>query len=496
MGKIKVVISLWMLLFLLQLFCPNASYSKFPYRPGDWTSYTVLRYVSSIDKDFNYIYFGTTGGVSRYDFFANHFIEPLTESDGLLDDRVQKIAYDPMSNEIWFRTSSGVCRYNPAFQEFYYGGAFPDNLVHKDSADFVFPAFFMDYGYSFIPDGYITDIYLDHYSITDRLFDMWGNLWIGTWGLNAGVASLRALELKMLKAGLYNDDVKALLLDGDDIWFGGATLVSRTTGLTRYNPKDEKWDYFESTTLSDLVNKSITCMEKDSQYVWFGTTNGLLRYDKKKDKWRSYDSFRGLWDNQVTALKSDPGLLWIGTRFGLNLYYPKGDSIIRIKDDPIRGAYIYSIEKDTSFVWLGTDRGAFQINKRSGELIRFAIPEGVLNQWVKSVFKYQDELWFGTTEAVVEVNLKTRDRKIYQSPANYPGSEVNKIVCDDKYLWVGTILGVWKLNKIKNTWKGFFKEDGLLDNYIQDLLLDGDYVWFGTQRGATRLYWKSPLVID
>jgi ligand-binding sensor domain-containing protein len=115
---------------------------------------------------------------------------------------------------------------------------------------------------------------------------------------------------------------------------------------------------------------------------------------------------------------------------------------------------------------------------------------------VKSVFKYQDELWFGTTEAVVAVNLKTRDRKIYQSPANYPGSEVNKIVCDDKYLWVGTILGVWKLNKAKNTWKGFFKDDGLLDNYIQDLLLDGDYVWFGTQRGATRLYWKSPLVID
>lgn len=495
MAKIKVIIFLWVL-FSLQLFLNSVSASNPPYRPGDWVSYTVLRYVSSIDKDLNYIYFGTTGGVSRYDFWANHFVQPLTESDGLLDNRVQKIAYDPQRNEIWFKTASGVCRYDPAFQEFYSGGQFPNNLVHRDSTGFVFPSFFMDFGYTFFPDGYISDIYLNKYTVTDRLFDQWGNLWIGTWGLGAGVASLQSLELKMLKAGLYSDDVKALVLDGDDIWFGGTTLISTTTGITRYNRRDEEWNYFESTTLQDLSNKSITCLEKDSQYAWFGTNNGLLRYDKKKDSWRTYDSFKGLWDNQITSLKSDQGILWIGTRWGLNVYFTKRDSLARVKDDLIARSYVYSIERDSNFVWIATDRGAFQLNKRSGELIRFAIPEGNLNQWVKSVFKYQDELWFGTTESVVLVNLKTKDRKIYQSPVNYPGSEVNKIVCDEKYVWVGTILGVWKLNKVKNTWKGYFKNDGILDNYIQDLLLDGDYIWFATQRGATRFYWNDPSFID
>jgi ligand-binding sensor domain-containing protein len=237
-------------------------------------------------------------------------------------------------------------------------------------------------------------------------------------------------------------------------------------------------------------------MEKDSQYVWFGTDRGLLRYDKKKNRWRTYDSFKGLWHNDVTALKSDEGSLWIGTGWGLNFYLPKKDSLIRIKDELLKGAYIYSIEKDSNFIWIGTDEGAFQLNKKSGEVIPFNIPEGVLNQEVKSIYKYQDELWFGTRDAVVGIDLISRKRMIYQSPVNYPGTEVTKLVCDEKFVWVGTILGVWRLDKQKNIWKGYFKEDGLLDNNIQTLLLDGDYIWFGTERGATRFYWNNPLRID
>jgi len=496
MKRIKILISVLIFVFSLQLFFTSSSYSKPPYNPGDWVSYTVLRYVTCIGYDFNHIYFGTTGGVSRYDFFANQWSEPITESDGLLDNRVEKIAYDPERNMLWFKTYSGVCRYDPGFEEWYYGGDFPYELMHKDSVNFLFPSFFMDFGYSFFPEGYIIDIYLNRYRVTNYLFDQWGSLWIGTWGLNAGVASLRDLELKMFQTGLYNQDVKALIIDGDNLWFGGRSFFYKEGGITRYNLKDKKWDYFESSSLQELLNKDVSCIEKDSRYIWFGTINGLLRYDKKKDRWSSYDNFKGLWNNEVTALKSEGGMLWIGTRWGLNFYLPKRDSIVRVKDELIKGAYIYSIEGDSNFIWIGTDRGAFQLKKSAGEWIRFKTPEGILNQWVKAVYKYKDELWFGTTDAVLGIDLKTRKRWIYQSPVNYPGPEVTKIVCDEKNLWVGTILGVWKLDREKGIWKGFFKEDGLLENYIQDLLLDGEYIWFGTQRGATCFYWNSPFRMD
>jgi ligand-binding sensor domain-containing protein len=495
MKKKKIIILFVLSIFLLLLFSIS-SHAKPPYRPGDWKSYTVLRYVNCIEKDFNYIYFGTTGGVSRYDFFADKWLDPLTESDGLLDNRVEKIAYDPQRNELYFKTYSGVCSYIPAFQEFYTETDFPYRLVHRDSSDFVFPSFFMDFGYSFYPEGYIADLNLNRYKVTDYLFDEWGNLWIGTWGLNAGLGSPRYLELKMFKTGLFNQDVKALLIDGDNLFFGGESFLQRENGISRYNRREGVWDYFVSTSIIELANQDITCMEKDSQYVWFGTSRGLLRYDKKKNRWKIYDSFKGLWDNDVTALKSDQGLLWIGTQSGLNLYLAKRDSVARIKDQSIKGAYIYSIEKDSNFVWIGTDRGAFQLNKKSGEVIPFNIPEGILNQEVKSIYKYQDELWFGIRDAVLSVDLVNRNRKIYQSPVNYPGIEVTKLVCDDKYLWVGTIMGAWRLDKQNNIWKGYYKEDGLLDNNIQTLLLDGDYIWFGTERGATRFYWNNPLRID
>jgi len=496
MKKAKILILLSLIGFLLSMFFSYNSYSKPPYYPGDWVSYTVLRYVTSIAQGFKYIYFGTTGGVSRYDFFANQWTEPLTESDGLLDNRTELLAFDLDRNELWIKTYSGVCRYNLSFEEWYYGGDFPYHLVHKDSSGFIFPSFFMDFGYSFYPEGYITDIYLNRYRVTDYLFDQWGDLWIGTWGLNAGVASMRYLELEMLKTGLYNENVKALLIDGDHLWFGGRSYYIRDFGITRYNRKDEKWDYFKSSSQQELSNKDINCMEKDSRYVWFGTTNGLLRYDKKKERWRSYDSFKGLWNNEVTALKSDEGMLWIGTSWGLNYYLPKRDSMVRAKDDLLKGAHIYSIERDSNFVWIGTDRGAFQLKKSSGEWIRFNIPEGVLHKWVKAVYKYKDELWFGTTDAVLGIDLKTRKRKIYQSPVNYPGPEVMKIVCDEKNIWVGTILGVWRLDRKNSVWRGFFKEDGLLESYIQDLLLDEDHIIIATQRGATRFYWNSPFRID
>ncbi|MFH1335459.1 MAG: hypothetical protein ABII96_02990, partial [Candidatus Zixiibacteriota bacterium] len=37
------------------------------YLEGDWVSYSVFRYVTSVALDYRHVYFGTTGGVTRYD---------------------------------------------------------------------------------------------------------------------------------------------------------------------------------------------------------------------------------------------------------------------------------------------------------------------------------------------------------------------------------------------------------------------------------------------
>ncbi|MGB2989182.1 MAG: hypothetical protein WBC98_04420, partial [Candidatus Zixiibacteriota bacterium] len=49
------------------------AHSKRKYLEGDWVSYSVFRYVTSIAYDFDQVYFGTTGGVTRYDRFNHHW---------------------------------------------------------------------------------------------------------------------------------------------------------------------------------------------------------------------------------------------------------------------------------------------------------------------------------------------------------------------------------------------------------------------------------------
>src|SRR3990170_973220 len=149
---------LFFFLLILFLYQTSVSFSKGRYAPGDWVSYTNLKFVTCIAQDFRNIYFATTGGVLRYNKFSQEWEEPWTESDGLISNRVNQIAYDPGYDRIWFQTSRGACYYQPTFQEWYYGGTFPDSLVQTGTGKVDLPHFFTEFGYNFFKDaGYIED---------------------------------------------------------------------------------------------------------------------------------------------------------------------------------------------------------------------------------------------------------------------------------------------------------------------------------------------------
>ncbi|MCX6831054.1 MAG: hypothetical protein NT028_02845, partial [candidate division Zixibacteria bacterium] len=83
------------------------------YDPGDWVTYTNTRYVTSIAKGFFTVYFGTNGGILRYDINAEKWLAPLTVSDGLPDNRIRRLAVDRMTDEIWAETVRGGSYFNP-----------------------------------------------------------------------------------------------------------------------------------------------------------------------------------------------------------------------------------------------------------------------------------------------------------------------------------------------------------------------------------------------
>jgi ligand-binding sensor domain-containing protein len=506
---------------LFLLFCILTLYSSVSstgmYREGDWVSWSVFRYVTSIAMDFDHVYFGTTGGVIRYDRFEKKWETPFTESDGLPDNWIRNIAYAPERNEIWVDTYAGPASYQPVFREWSREFNFPANLAKSDTSDLNLPNFFMDYGFNFLPNGYIMDFDLNQYKITDYLKGDFDDLWIATWGLGAGLASLRSLQLSMLRFGLYDKDVKAILIDGDDMWFGGSGLFYPSQGITRYNRKSETWDYFSTSSTYFLVSNQVNACESDAKFVWFGTEDGLARFNKKDKSWKSYNTFKGLPDNEVTVLNEDHGILWIGTRLGLAFCDVRKDSIRKVDDPLLKGLYIYSILSDSDFVWVGTEQGVYSLDKDKKTWYRFYTPDNLLFGQVRSIAKYsspdslplgssdssgkktysgKDEIWFGTDMGVLGYNPVTNERMVYQSKINFSEVYVIKLVCDKRYVWVATKNGVLRLNKELQVWTKYTTLDGLLDNSVQDLILDGDYIWFGTPQGVTRFFWNNPRLRD
>lgn len=530
MKRIKRVLSFFAGRGLVSFFCVlilfSSVYGRGRYREGDWISYSVFRYVTSLAMDFDYVYFGTTGGVIRYDKYENKWKPPFTTSDGLPDNWIRNIACDPDRNEIWVDTYAGSAMYQPVFREWYSEFDFPRHLARSDTSHLSLPNFFMEFGLTLLPDRSIMDSYFNQYRITDYLKGDFDDLWIATWGLGAGVANLRHLQLKMFKFGLYDKDVKAILIDEDDMWFGGSGFFYRSQGITRYNRKSGSWDYYSAPDTPSLVSNQVNAIEAGEKFVWFGTEDGLVRFDKKRSDWKSYNTFKGLPDNEVTALDADGDILWIGTRLGLAFYVAKKDSIGKVNDPLLKGIYIYSILADSDFVWVGTERGVYTLDKSKRMWYRFSTPDNLLFGHVRSIAKSsvydqsiqhesgnsldsssqdstarktysgKDEIWFGTDMGILGYNPVTDERMVYQSKIDFPELHVIKLVCDKRYLWVATENGVLRLDRKRQFWEKYTTEDGLLDNFVQDVALDGDYIWFGTPQGVTRFFWNNPRLRD
>jgi ligand-binding sensor domain-containing protein len=482
------------------LIYPTLIQARGKYLEGDWVSYSVFRYVTSVALDYRHVYFGTTGGVTRYDRWDKYWEPPLTTTDGLPDNWVRNIAYDPDRGEIWADTYLGPAVYNSAFGEWTREDIFPRELVQSDTSIFRLPDLFTDYGPTSAGSFYVMDENLNRYAITNYLRGDNNEVWVTTWGLNAGMASLNELRLKMFSYGLYDKDVKAVLIDGNDIWFGGTGFLNPSSGITRYNRKTQSWKYYYTPNVSFLASNAVNALAADSQYVWLGTAKGLSRMKKKDSTWWTYTSFDGLPDEQITTLKSEGRYLWIGTPRGLAVFDVGYDTLVTIHDPLMTNLYIFSILTDSHYVWVGTDAGVYTLDKEKKTWYRFMTSDGLLSNQVRSIARWsgqnmssgKEEIWFGTDVGILGYSPVSDKSQVYDNRLNFPEVDVFKLVCDKTNLWAATKNGVWKLNQTTGIWIKYTTDDGLLDNDVQDMVLDGDYIWFGTPLGATRFYWNDP----
>jgi len=508
------------------------------YRPGDWISYPVLRYVSSVALGNEYVYFGSTGGILRYQFYEKFWDWPFTESDGLQNGFIHNLIYDFSTGFLWCTTDAGVSFREPASEYWRnISDAIPEkidgigvgngyvwtksrNTYHQIDriTGFVWPSsepemkkdqvewteikdsgidnrFFTDPPYMILENG-IQDENFREYRFTDAVQDQFSNRWLSTWGAGAAFAKMDMLTLNLVQTGPFAPDIQMMAWDKNGMWMGGLPDSEIAHGISYWNMIKNTWHYFEAAFLSGLRSDAVNAIAVDDPNIWFGTQNGLSKYNRDEDIWTTYSQQNNLWDERITSLALDDSTLWVGTEYGINRVKLNGNIIQKIRDERLIHRHIFEIDTDPEGLWAATDRGIYRYLSEENQWHFMQGYGGMLTYTVTAVAVYDDEVWFGTDDGVEMYNKRSEQWTGFPS-AHFPtGARIQTILPDETAVWFGTDQGVLKYIREEERWHTFTKKDGLLDNDVRWILLDGDDIWFGTARGLTKFFWNAPYRVD
>ena len=424
-----------------------------PFKKGTWKNYDTLdglahnSYIEVYGTPDGVIWFGTAGGVSRYD--GKSFVN-LTTKDGLTHNEVRAIHRDP-DGVMWFGTHTrGISRYD--------GKAFV-NFTTEDG--------------------------LAHNRVYSIHSDLDGVIWFGT--LGGGVSRYDGNEFVNFttKHGLAGDFVYSICRAPDGVmWFG--TLGG---GVSRYDGKA----FVNFTTEHGLAHNSVYSIHSDPDGVmWFGTDRGVSRYDGKS--FANLTTKDGLTHNEVRAIHGDPdGVMWFGT-FGGGVSRYDGKAFVNFtKKDGLAYPYVWSIHRDPDgAIWFGTvEVGVYRYDENT--FVSFTTKDGLANNDVYPIHRDPDGvMWFGTWSGGVSrydgeefVNFTTENGLVNNTVWSIRGDP-------DGSLWFGTgsyyVSGSGGVSRYDGReFVNFTTEDGLVHNIVRAIHHDlNGAMWFGTQDGISR----------
>lgn len=514
------------------------------YRPGDWIGLSMTRFVTAITLDHETVYFGTTHGTMRYQFFENNWDFPLTESDGIEGQTVRDLAYDPNTAYLWIATEKALNYRQPASLQWYQidmnrskmGSVSKIGLTDREvwvkSSEGYFvsgntghhfvqstqetagqkgvhwgsrryqentqnPAhYFVDNSYLFFSEGYLQDTHLRQFDLTQTLRDDFSNLWIGTWGLGGARIEVMTKSMEISPFGLYSPGVRCMAWDDNGLWIAGHETPNSPGGITKWDMEFDDWQYFEAPLIPNLFSHNVNTIAVDIDAVWFGTDFGLSRFDKKRAVWRTWDEHAGIWAENVISLALGDQELWIGTEAGINCMKLPSLFISQVRHKPLIHRRIYFLEMDGNDVWAGTDEGIYLYRRATRKWEYVPCYEGMLVHEVTALSVTEKDVWFGTNDGIAVYNKESKNWDGYLQQHHFNQDVFHTILADDNNVWVGTQNGVLKFVRAENRWHRYTVDDGLLDNDVWWILLEGNYVWFGTGSGVNRFYWNAPYRTD
>jgi ligand-binding sensor domain-containing protein len=455
-----------------------------------WTHYTNQNIVSAIAEGEDEIYFATNGGIRRYHRFRQTWLRSITTADGLPDNRVLAITYDPKSGDLTIRTRTGASRWMSRLESLTLGG-----FIEPVSHPYIprIPTVTPPFGY-YINGNIVRGPHRD-YRISDVLIDTWNTLWIATEGLGIGKADLNFNTLQFLQSGPTTQNVTAIEIDGDEVWVGGRDTFNSfsrgiSRGISRFDRERQTWRYYDAVETHRLDNTQISDILSDSTDVWFGTDIGIVRYRKGPETWDTYRFSSGIGTRhlrEVTAITKGSDRLWMGTDRGLAVLDLKTDTI-RVVD----GSHAFRIRNlatGDTHIWAATDKGLFKtdIDKVTW---KEASPDPTTRQPILALDTSGDTTWAFAAHPptlLVSTDADSAWRSLVLPEA--AGQRYASISAGGHRAWIGTDSGIVRVNTISGKSTILTQLDGMLDDRVNVVRLDGNSVWFGGPEGLSLYRW-------
>ncbi len=308
--------------------------------------------------------------------------------------------------------------------------------------------------------------------------------------------SMQNLTLSNETSSLSNAHVRCIYQDlFGNIWIGtyggGVNFISHKPDffqpLNRSLPAD---------THTLIGNEALCVCEDEDGQIWTGTHGGGIHVFKEGKKVRSYTKENSaLRDNFIlSAFKDSKGNLWFGTNDGgVTIYDPAQKTLRPFSPKGFDGKNIRCFyETKDHQICIGTeDRALFLYNPQSGEVKKLlsensGIPSDNLVRAIN-----QDEmgnLWTGSLGQGLSILGPTYQALYrYDTTNGFYSNTIHCIFKDSrKRMWVGTGEGLILFTG-ENTFVVYTENDGLENSQVYAIMEDSKgEIWLSTNAGISR----------
>jgi ligand-binding sensor domain-containing protein/two-component sensor histidine kinase len=522
-------LSVCTIVFASAVFTAQKSYAQqLPYLQWSTADGLAQSQVRSIHQDhLGYLWFGTLGGVSRFD---GQDFDNFARQDGLLGNQVNAIT-ELGDSLMVFGSLGGLTLYNG--QQFS-NVRFPEATKSAQVNHFFTAAD----GTLHIATERGQLLYRDSLFAGDTIFD---DLHLKR-HFEAEVDGEMTL-FTVAKAGVFRrksggwqqvldarQDLGATLMDAVPDGEGGLYLATIGRGLLHWSrDPDRQWDGHIRAFLPEngLISVNISGFNQSGDHCWIRSREGFSRLDLATAELRAYGSTTGLDPVDVRAILEDrAGNVWLGTNGGGVLKFlgeavqhfntahgmsgdivmaalRQGDAlwfgtydngITRLQDstythfdmnDGLRSTRVWCAVKtaDESVLWFGTSGGLSRFE--NGQFVTYTTDDGLPHNQVLSLFVDTDAtLYAGTARGLVRYNALD---DTFTEVDDAPGTKVRAIRRHrDGYLWLATNSGVYALKE--NSVLHVSESNGLPDNSVYCIESGPDgTLWAGTESGLCRI---------